>query len=73
MSVHLGGVVVEFIAQFHIGDILQPQHIATGQGLDDQFAELFSRGEATAILHRVLVCRGMVGTERAGGRLDVLL
>ena len=44
MSVHLGGIVVEFIAQLHIGDIFQPKHVTAGQGLDDQLAELFRRG-----------------------------
>ena len=29
MPVHLGGVVVGFIAQFHIGNLFQPKHIAT--------------------------------------------
>ena len=73
MSVHFGGIAVVFIAQLHVGDIFQPQHITPGQGLDDQLAELFRCGEAAAILHRVFVCRGVIGSERTGCRLDVLL
>ena len=72
MSVHLGGIVVEFIAQLHVGDIFQPKHIATGQRLHDQFAKFFRGGEAAAILHRIFVCRGVIGSERTGCRLDVL-
>ena len=73
MSVHLGRIVVVFIAQLHVGNLFQPQHVTAGQGLDDQLAELFRCGEATAILHRVFICRGMVCPERTGCRLDVLL
>ena len=72
MSVHLGGIVVVFIAQLHIGDIFQPKHVTAGQGLDDQLAELFRRGKAAAILHRVFICRGMIGSERTGCRLYIL-
>jgi hypothetical protein len=31
MPVHFGGIVVVFIAQFHIGNLLQPKHIAARQ------------------------------------------
>jgi len=72
MAVHLGGIVVIFVAQLHIGDIFQSQYVTAGQGLDDKFAEFFRRGEAAAILHRVFVCRGVIGSERTCCRLDVL-
>ena len=72
MAVHLGGVVVVFIAQLHIGNLFQPKHVATRQGLDYQFAKLIGTGQASAVLHCVFVGRGVIGTEGAGGGFDVL-
>ena len=65
-------VVVRLIAQLDACHVLQAQHLARGQRLDDHVTELFRRNKAALVLHRVLEHAFIVLAERAGGGLDVL-
>ncbi len=72
MPVGHAPVVVRLVAQLDACHVLQAQHLARGQRLDDHVAELFGRDEAALVFHRVLEHAFVVLAERAGGGLNVL-
>ncbi len=67
------GVVVGYLAEFHIGHILEIEHIAVGIGAHNDVFEFLGGFVASAILHRVLERLLALGAERTGGGLDVLV
>ena len=73
MTVHGTFISITVLAQLHVGDIFQLQHLTVFRRTDNDIAKLFGGDETSRIFHRVLV--GLVGilAERTRGRLDILL
>ena len=71
MPVHFGGIFVVFIAQFHIGNLFSRSTLPPGSDLMTNSPNS-SAPDKRPRYFIVFIGGGMIGTEGAGGGLDVL-